>query len=158
MKEESSIGKISPRVELESIRNYMTPYHQAKALFDLLAERPASANISHSTMPTWDEHKAFISSCPYHRWFLIVADDRYVGACYHGHNNELGIAILQQYQRRGIARIALQMLMEHPPKPALPGSRPGHYVANIAPGNVASMRLFRALGFGDYQVTLAKRS
>lgn len=121
-------------------------------LFNLLRERPAEANISHQEMPTWEEHVAFIKSGPYYRWYIIHKWGgrpglEPVGSCYITDRNEIGIAILKAHQRRGYAREALMMLTTlDPPLPAIPGIRAARFFANIAPGNTASIALFRGLG------------
>ena len=40
-------------------------------LFTLLKQRKTSNNISHSKIPSYEEHKKFIFSNPYRYWFII---------------------------------------------------------------------------------------
>lgn len=122
-------------------------------LLRLLAERPPQANISHGKLPTLQEQRKFMFSRPYRSWFLVeregngVWDGAYVGAVYCTNRNEVGIAILQVYQRCGYARAALEALMyQLKPLKAVPAFRPGYYVAHVAPGNEPSHALFQALG------------
>ena len=117
----------------------------AAALWVLLQERPAIANISHLKMPTWDEHKAFIKSEPYAAWFLIEAAGEIVGSIYLTHNDEIGVFVFQKSQGKGYARGAVRDLMK-----AVPRDR---YLANIAPGNSASIGFFKELGFTLTQET-----
>lgn len=116
-------------------------------LWNLLAERPAKANISHTRMPTLAEHEAFIESKPYRAWFLINAPTGPVGAIYATRRNEIGIAILRRYQRLGYARRAImRFVVDLPPLPAIPAERTGYYVANVSPENEGSHALFEGLG------------
>lgn len=130
----------------------------AEVLWQLLRERPLEANISHRGMPSRDEHARFVASHPYRCWYLVqeVASQRIAGACYLTTQNEVGISILQAFQRRGLARAAVQELLRaHAPLPAIPGVRRGDFIANVAPGNAASHRLFESLGGTVVQHTYA---
>ena len=123
-------------------------------LFELLAERPKEANISHSTMPSYAQHEQFVRSKPYRAWFLVLNDyGQKVGCASLTNNNEIGIAILKKYQRQGYALEAVQAVIKFPPLPAVPSRRNGHYVANVAPGNEASHQLFTKAGWRPIQVT-----
>lgn len=121
----------------------------AQLLWELLRERPPEANISHRGMPRWDEHVRFVASHPYRCWYLVQegGSERFVGACYLSSHNEIGIAILRAFQRRGLARAAvLELIRAHPPLPAIAGQRRGSFVANVAPQNAGSQRFFESLG------------
>ena len=49
---------------------------------------------------------------------------------------------------------AIKLLMAiHDPLPAIPGERNGHWIANIAPGNLHSQHVFQKLGFRPIQIT-----
>jgi len=107
-------------------------------LYQLLEERPAEANISHKAMPTYDAHCAFVASRPYSAWYLVVDGGLSVGAIYLSRLDEIGIAISREMQGRGYAQVAIIELMEkHPRK---------RYLANVAPGNEASHKLFGRMG------------
>ncbi len=120
-----------------------------EVLWQLLRERPSEANISHRDMPSREQHVRFVASHPYRCWYLIeeAASHRFVGACYLTRLNEIGIGILQTFQRRGFARAAvLELLRTHAPLPAVPGERRGTFIANVAPRNSTSQRFFESLG------------
>jgi RimJ/RimL family protein N-acetyltransferase len=113
----------------------------------LQQERPAESAIAHRRTPTPEEHRAFMAAKPYRAWCLVQAAGRYVGAVTLKPNNEVGVFILREFQRRGYARAALQELMRaHQPLPAIPTVRPGHFFANVNPKNEASIALFTSLG------------
>lgn len=127
-------------------------YETASAvmLYQLLAERRPEESISHRAMPTWAEHMAFVKSRPYAAWYVIAAGDL-VGACYLTHACEIGIGILREFRGNGYAKAAIAELMRLHPRP--------EYLANIAPRNLVSLKLFESIGFkGPIQVTLRKDS
>lgn len=126
----------------------------ASTLFwNLLVERPAAANISHKTMPTWQMHLDFIASRPYPHWYAVKALDGpgalalfgYIGAIYLTKADEIGIAILKVYQHLGYAAAALAELKRLHPRP--------RYLANVAPANLESQQFFLQQGFKALQVT-----
>ena len=126
-------------------------------LFRLLAERPAEANISHREMPSRARHERFVRSHPYRDWFIVedpgIEDrrQRWVGSVYLTHLNEIGVAILQKHQGKGYGAAAVGNLMvECKPSKIVNG---GRFLANVAPGNDPSRRLFERLGGRIIQVT-----
>jgi Acetyltransferases, including N-acetylases of ribosomal proteins len=131
-------------------------------LYVLMAERleEGDANISHVKMPTMDEHEDFIRRHVYRAWYVIAhpVTGEMLGAASITPNNELGIVISPKHRHSGHAREALIALMAaHPPLPGLPSQRSAHYVANIRPGNAASIALFQSLGFNLLQHTYIKQ-
>lgn len=118
-------------------------------LHELLAERDPSANISHKKMPTWEEHVAFFEAKPYSEWHVIYLHDGVcrtaVGSCYITKMGEIGIQISRAHQRKGYARTALNTLIEM--------HKGRRLLANIAPGNEASQKLFEGFGFKHIQNT-----
>ncbi len=126
-------------------------------LYELLRERTAdpTVNISHQVMPSFEQHCSFVDSEPYRHWYMIQTDwHEFGGMLYATRKNEIGIFMFKSHQNYGIARTALQKYLdEHKPLPAIPGERPGHFVANINPNNEASIKLFTGLGARHIQNT-----
>ena len=113
----------------------------------LLSERPFEANISHQEMPTRAEHAAYVRSHPYRAWLVIWVRDVAVGTIAVTKQNEIAIAILKEHQRKGYAKEAIKEVLElFSPLHEIPGVRPAHFVANVAPGNLPSHALFTGLG------------
>ena len=119
----------------------------AHILWDLLAERPSAANISHREMPTWTAHEAFCKAHGYRTWRLIETPHGIVGAIYLTMQNEIGIGIFSWAQGKGYGPAAIKMLMEE--------YGPRVYLANISPRNPASRRMFEKMGFAHIQDTFA---
>jgi RimJ/RimL family protein N-acetyltransferase len=120
-----------------------------KILWELLEERTPEASISHKKMPTFERHEDFVLSRPYPYWYLIMADDVFVGAIYLTRDDEIGASIFERCRRRGYARAAIELLIKTHPRE--------RYLANINPNNEPSIRLFGALGFTHLQNTYELR-
>jgi RimJ/RimL family protein N-acetyltransferase len=117
----------------------------ARILYRLLEERPEYANISHKSMPTWEQHVEFKARHPYQSWMLIEVDDEIVGAIYLSRQDEIGIGIFNAHQGKGHASRAIALLMRE--------RGPRRFLANIAPANEPSHKLFEKLGFRLIQHT-----
>ncbi len=116
--------------------------------WELLLERPAMANISHSGMPTKSQHAYFVMNPPYVAWYVIIVKDAgVVGTIYLTQQNEIGVAILREFKRKGYAEAAILQLMKlHKPEHGIPGQRSKHFLANVSPSNKPSIALFNKLG------------
>ena len=96
-------------------------------LFELLKERDPRANISHKKMPSYDEHIKFIKSKPYTRWYIILKSKERVGSIYLSKNDEIGIFLSKEYQKKNIGNTALVELIRKNPRK--------RYLANVNPKN-----------------------
>lgn len=114
-------------------------------LYILLRERNPQANISHKKMPTYSEHKKFIMSKPYSRWYIIKYKNKNAGSVYLTKQNEIGIFIKNEFQNRGIGKVTLQLLFKKNPK--------SRYLANVSPKNLKSIEFFEKNGFKLIQYT-----
>jgi len=118
--------------------------------YQLLIERPPEANITHQRFVGMEDHEDFFDHHPYRHWFLLMTDDTShpkkdqevcVGSLYITPDDEIGIFILQEHQRRGYAREAILQAITH--------EKPRHrdrFVANVNPRNQASIDLFKSIG------------
>ena len=117
-------------------------------LYALLAERAPDESISHQEMPSLDDHRRFVRSCPYQCWYLIQVKEDYVGCCYITKAREIGISVFKAHRRKGFATQALKMLID---------LWPGKFYANINPSNEKSQLLFQNLGFNLLQMTYVRK-
>lgn len=143
----------------------MIPNKEAvEFLYELMKERDPEINISHSTLPTFEEHKQFVWSMPYRFWYLIESDVYMsshnswtsVGSINATNRNEIGIVLWKAYRGLGFGPQAIRAFLErHQPLPVEKSVRSGHWLANIAPTNSHSQHMFIALGFRKIQETYA---
>lgn len=116
-----------------------------KFLYVLLQERNPKANISHRKMPTYTEHKKFVMSKPYSRWYIIKYESENAGSIYLTRQNEIGIFIKKEFQNKGIGKEALQLLIKKNPR--------SRYLANVSPKNLKSIEFFKKNRFKLIQYT-----
>ena len=114
-------------------------------LYTLLKQRDPKANISHKILPTFQEHVRFVLSRPYSKWYTIRIQNKKIGSIYLSRHDEIGIFLGKKYQKSGIGRKALVMLMKKNQK--------RRYLANISPKNYKSIKFFKKNGFKLIQYT-----
>jgi len=114
-------------------------------LYTLLENRDSDTNISHKSMPNFDEHVKFVLSEPYSIWCIILINDKKSGSIYLSKQDEIGIFLLNEVRGKGVGNIALQLLMEKTPRK--------RYLANISPKNTKSSEFFEKNNFKLIQHT-----
>jgi len=134
---------------------YTTP-EATEILYDLLRERQydPEVNISHTTLPSFADHRDFVERRPYWCWFLISDEEDWIGTVSVTMRNEIGIFIFRSHRGKGYGRKSLEkLLQDYKPQPPIFSERYAGWVANIAPNNEKSSRLFESLGFKLTQKT-----
>ena len=121
----------------------------AKFLFDLLKQREGIVNISHKSLPTWEEHVEFIKNNTYQSWDIIWVDDVRIGNIYLTDRDEIGIFLDKEFQSNGYGSIAINEFMKKNGKK--------RYLANINPTNYKSIQFFGKHGFIHIQNTYHKK-
>jgi RimJ/RimL family protein N-acetyltransferase len=116
-----------------------------KFLFEILEEREQKVNISHRKMPTFEQHKKFVASKPYSKWYVIFQGVEKVGSIYLSKQNEIGIFLKKGSDHAGIGTNALKLIMEKNPK--------RRYLANVNPKNKESIKFFKKNNFSILQHT-----
>ncbi|BDQ31804.1 hypothetical protein NZNM25_19450 [Nitrosopumilus zosterae] len=110
-----------------------------------MKERDPKYNISHKKMPNYSQHEKFVLSKPYDKWYIILKSSKEIGSIYLTKENEIGIFIKKNMQKKGIGFNVLKTLMEKNPRK--------RYLANINPMNKKSIRFFKNNGFKLIQYT-----
>ena len=106
-------------------------------------------NISHKSIPTWDEHMKFIKSKPYFEWDIIFADEEQIGNIYLTNRDEIGIFIKKKFQSKGFGSEALKEFLSKTGKTRI--------LANINPTNYKSIQFFGKNGFSHIISTYQKK-
>jgi RimJ/RimL family protein N-acetyltransferase len=121
----------------------------AKFLFDLLKQREGIVNISHKSLPTWEEHVEFIKNNTYQSWDIIWVDNVRIGNIYLTDRDEIVIFLDKESQSNGYGSIAINEFMKKNGKK--------RYLANISPTNYKSIQFFGKHGFTHIQNTYHRK-
>ena len=118
-------------------------------LYNLLKQRDPIVNISHIKMPTYKEHKNFVLSKPYSKWYIIKYGKQKVGSAYITDLNEIAIHIKKVMKKKKFEKQVLKLIMEINPK--------SRYLANVSPKNKKLIDFFINNGFKLIQHTYELR-
>ena len=121
----------------------------AEFLFDLLKQREGTVNISHKSLPDWEEHIQYVKKHDYQSWDIIWVENTRIGNIYLTKNNEIGIFIDKKLQFHGYGSKALEEFMKKNGKK--------RYLANINPTNYKSIQFFGKHGFTHIKNTYHKK-
>ncbi len=117
----------------------------SKFLYELLKERVPTVNISHKQLPDYEQHKKFIKSSPYSKWYIINYSKRKIGSIYLSKQNEIGLFLKKDFQLKDLRQIALDSLIQKNPRK--------RYLANLNPKNKDSQKFFKNNEFRLIQYT-----
>lgn len=134
------MGKKLSTIDIRSVTD-----SDIRFLFNLLKERSTSENISHKKMPTYNEHKKFVKSKPYLRWYTVMLSNKKIGSVYLSKNDEIGIFLKKEFRAKDIGKKVLEMIIQKNPRK--------HYLANINPKNKKSIKFFKKNHFKLIQYT-----
>ena len=123
--------------------------NDAEFLFELLKQREGTVNISHKSLPDWEEHLQYLKKHNYQSWDIIWVENTRVGNIYLTKNDEIGIFIDKNFQSQGHGSVALEEFMKKNGKK--------RYLANINPTNYKSIQFFGKHGFTHIQNTYHKK-
>lgn len=106
----------------------------AQTLYELLQSRSKAEAISHSGLPSLEQHLRFFDSKPYRYWYLVDVDGVIAGTLYLTEENTIGLSISEPFadERPAIIRKAIA---EHEPLPAIPSKRIARFAMNVSPSN-----------------------
>lgn len=132
---------------MDSIHLQSVKPENAEFLYFLLGERDESINISHRSMPSFEQHSKFVREWPshYEAWYIICLGNQDIGSIYLTHRREIGIFLKKDFQGKGYGKETLKILMNLFPRES--------YFANIAPGNEFSAKFFQRQNFKPIQHT-----
>ena len=114
-------------------------------LYNLLKERRKNEKISHKDMPTFPQHKKFVSSKPYSKWYIIYFNSIKAGSAYLSKQDEIGIHISKKFPSEKIRLPVLKILIKKNPRK--------RYLANINPKNTNLAKFYTKNNFHLIQHT-----
>ena len=126
---------------IDSNDHFLETYRQ-------LEERENS--ISHTTMPSFSEHVAFVKNNPYRNWFLIQENRKFVGNLYLHQDNSIGIQLPSSHMSL-VPEILNYISSTWDPLPAIPSVRRGEFFINIPTANEALQKVLTDIGAAEVQ-------
>lgn len=110
--------------------------------------------ISHTAMPTYEEHRWFVQNNPYRVWYLIRDGVEPVGSVYLLQDNCIGVSIVSTDE--GVLRAAIRHIQNNwEPLPQVKSVRPAGFHVNVAPQNVWLSEALERMGARSVQITFA---
>ncbi len=131
-------------IELEKI---IPNDDQIRVLYELLKAR--KHRISHQSVPNFEKHKIFVENYPYRIWYLITANDNYIGSAYLNQDNTIGVNVEDEFVDVCLNKIIQKIKNNYNPLPEIKSVRYNFFAVNVPPSNQA---LLDALKSNEYQV------
>ncbi len=123
-----------------------------QVLFKLLQDRQHT--ISHTHLPTYDQHAGFVANHPYRAWYLLSLESVYVGSVYIKTDNSIGFNIQEQYY--DYIPSTLQYIHKHfKPLPPIKSERSSHFHVHVGPNNIKLQTILEKIGARHIQNTYA---
>ena len=123
-----------------------------RILFKILKERKLCSNISHSNIPSFEDHIKFVKSMPYRYWFLVLKEKEYLGAFYITKNNEISIKLINDSD--AIFKEILHIIFKNfKPLSAIPSKRNSKFIINLSPNDKFYNKLLNRIGAEKIQET-----
>jgi len=126
-----SKSKVPSPMEVELVRVRRTDAH-VRALYKLLDQR--EHGISHTALPTFEQHREFVLAHPYRAWYLIMVQGVAVGAIYLLRSNNIGVSVVPGAARY-VPDAVGQIIRRHKPLPSIKSVRSAGYIINVSPHN-----------------------
>lgn len=121
-------------------------------LYKFLKKRSIYDNISHTSLPNYQQHRLFVNTNPYRYWFLIFFSKKVIGSAYVSRLNEISIKI--EKNNLVIYKETLKLLIENlKPLKEIPSQRSKHFVINVSPKNKNLINLLSKMGLQKIQET-----
>ena len=133
---------INKRDNVTLVRVKKTDAH-VQMLFDLLKGR--THTITHTAMPSFEQHKSFVFAHPYRAWYLIYSKEGCVGSVYILKSNTVGISTKKGFLHYVPSAIRV-LFSKHKPLPAVRSVRAATFSFNVAPSNRKLKSILKKMG------------
>tara|TARA_X000000368_G_C23039524_1_gene716242 strand:- start:1457 stop:1876 length:420 start_codon:yes stop_codon:yes gene_type:complete len=121
---------------------------QNDQLFFLLNNRKYS--ISHTSMPSKNEHSEFVSAHPYRVWYLAYKNKNLIGSVYLHIDNSVGIDFIE-YCESEIYSVIKYIKDNHQPLPSIKSVRRDNFYINVASENEHLVKILKKLDKSEIQ-------
>ena len=122
--------------------------NQNDELFFLLNSRKYS--ISHTNLPSKNEHSEFVSSHPYRIWYLIYKNRRLFGSVYLHTDNSVGVDLIE-YTESEIFSVIKYIKDNHKPLPSIKSVRRATFFINVPSENERFVKSLKNLNVNEIQ-------
>lgn len=120
-------------------------------LFGLLKVRKHV--ISHSKIPSFKNHEAFVKNHPYKCWYLIFELDVCVGSFYIKRDNSMGLNVT--VTDPGMLRACLEFVSTNfTPEPEQPSEVPPYFYINVPISHSELITSLESAGLSPIQVSM----
>ena len=121
---------------------------QVSDLYELLLDRKHS--ISHTDIPSLNEHNSYVLSHPYLVWYLIYKSEKVVGSLYVHSDNSIGLNV-NQSRKEDVSEIISFIKANHKPLPYVKSVRRGEFFMNVSSDNGDLIKCLQHLGKEEIQ-------
>ena len=124
---------------------------QIETLYAQLKNR--SHNISHKSVPSFDEHTEFVQNHPYRKWIIVKDTEIAIANVYIQYNNSIGLNVDSLVTCEQINKILKGIYASHSPLPAVPSVRFEEFFLNVATDNKMLQNMLSSLGYSEVERT-----
>jgi len=124
-----------------------------KFLYHILKHR--KFNISHNSMPSFEEHKKFVISNPYINWFIVTKNEFKIGSVYLNQDNSIGLNILEEY-RHTLSELILDLENKLNPQKEVKSIISRNSFYNVSPKDVFFINTLKKLGYEVSKISFRK--
>jgi hypothetical protein len=122
--------------------------NQKDELFFLLNNRKYS--ISHSSIPSRNEHSEFVSAHPYRVWYLAYKNKILIGSVYLHIDNSVGIDLAEYYESE-IFLVIKYIKDNYQPLPSIKSVRRDNFFINVPTENKHLVKILKKLDKSEIQ-------
>lgn len=127
---------------------------QVEFLFNLLKYR--RYGISHKSMPSYEDHKFFISNFPYFKWLIISYEEIKIGALYINQDNSVSINLLPN-KIKHLDEIIKSFEIKFLPQEPLKSLRSRNFFFNLHPEDIMMQKTLEKNGYVISQISYEKK-
>lgn len=122
--------------------------NQNDELFFLLNSRKYS--ISHTNLPSKNEHSEFVSAHPYRVWYLIYRNKNLIGSVYLQTDNSIGIDLIE-YHENDILSVIKYIKNNYKPHSSIKSVRRDEFFINVSSENSHLIKILKNLDRNEIQ-------